>query len=75
MLLLFNSGVCPFATLWIAAYQASLSITHTQSLLKLMYIELVMPPNHLILSLPLLLLLSIFSSIRVFLNELALCIR
>ena len=74
MLLLFSSGVRPFATLWTAACQASLFITHSQSLLKLMYIMLMMSSNHLILSLPLL-LLSIFPSIRVFLNELALCIR
>ena len=47
----------------------------SQSLLKLMYIELVMPPNHLILCRPLLLLPSIFPSIRVFSNESALCIR
>ena len=54
---------------WTAACQASLSITNSQSLLKLMSIELVMPSNHLILCHPLLLLLSIFSSIRVFSNE------
>ena len=64
-----------FATPWIAAFQASLSITNSQSLLKLMFIELVMPSNHLILCHPLLLLLSIFSSIRVFSKELALRIR
>ena len=58
-----------------AACQASLSITKSQSLLKLMSIESVMPTNHLILSRPLLLLPSIFPSIRVFSNELALCIR
>ena len=58
-----------------AARQASLSITNTRSLLKLMPIELVMPYNHLILCCPLLLLPSIFPSIRVFSNESALCIR
>ena len=50
-------------------------ITNSQSLLKLMSIELVMPSNHLILCCPLLLLLSIFPSIRIFSNELVLCIR
>ena len=64
-----------FATLWIAAIQASLSISNSWSLLKLMSIELVMPSNHLILSCPLLLLPSIFPSIRVFSSELALRIR
>ena len=54
---------------------ASLSITNSWSLLKLMSIELVMPSNHLILCQPLLLPLSIFPSIRVFLNESVLCIR
>ena len=54
---------------------ASLSITNSRSLLKFMSFKLVMPSNHLILCLPLLLLPSIFSSIRVFSNELALCIR
>ena len=74
-----------FATPWTAACQASLSITNSWSLLKLMSIELVMPSNHLIeseipsnhliLCRPLLLLPSIFSSFRVFSNELALLIR
>ena len=63
------------ATPWTAACQASLSITNSQSLLKLMSIESVMPSNHLILCCPLLLLSSIFPSIRVFSNESALCIR
>ena len=58
-----------------AAYQASLSITNSWSLLKLMSIESVMPSNHLILCHPLLLPPSIFPSIRVFSNESALCIR
>ena len=58
--------------LWIAAHQVSLSIANSQSLLKLMSIESVMPSNHLILCHPLLLLPSIFSSIRVFSNELVL---
>ena len=62
-------------TLWTAAHQASLSITNSQNLLKLMSIESVMPSNHLILCHPLLLLPSIFPSIRVFSNELALRIR
>ena len=64
-----------FATPWTAARQASLSFTISQSLLKPMSIELVMPPNHLILCHPLLLLPSIFPSIRVFSNESALVIR
>ena len=60
---------------WTAACQASLSITNSRSLLKLMSIELVMPSNHLILCHPLLLLPSIFPSIRVFSNESVLPIR
>ena len=64
-----------FATAWTAARQASLSITNSRSLLKLMSIELAMPSNHLILCHPLLLLPSIFPSIRVFSNESALHIR
>ena len=60
------SPVRLFATPWTAERQASLSITNSQSLLKLMSIELVMPSNHLILCHPLLLLPSIFPSIRVF---------
>ena len=68
------SHVRLFATLWTAACQASLSITNSQRLLKLMYIELVMPSNHLILCHPLL-LPSIFPSIRVFSNESILHIR
>ena len=64
-----------FATPWIAACKASLSITNSQSLRKLMSIDLVMPSNHLILCHPLLLLPSVFPSIRVFSNESALCIR
>ena len=62
-------------TPWTAARQASLSITNSQSLLKLMSIELVMPSNHLILCRPLLLLPSIFPSISVFSNESVLHIR
>ena len=69
------SRVRLFATPWTAACQASLSITNSQSLLKLMSIESVMPSNHLILCHPLLLLLSIFPSIRVFPNESTLRIR
>ena len=57
------------------ACQASLSFTISHSFLKLMSIKLVMPSNHLVLCCPLLLLPSIFPSIRVFSNELALCIR
>ena len=64
-----------FVTPWTAACQASPSFTISQSLLKLMTIKSVMLFNHLILCCPLLLLPSIFSSIRVFSNELALCIR
>ena len=64
-----------FATPWTAACQASLSITDFQSLLKLMSIELVMSSNHLILYFPLLLLPSIFPSIRVFSSKSVLCIR
>ena len=64
-----------FATPWTAARQASLSITNSQSLPKLMSIESVMPSNHLILCHPLRLLPSIFPSIGVFSNESALCIR
>ena len=63
------------ASPWTAARQASLPITNFQSLLKLMSIKSVMPSNHLILCHPLLLLPSIFSSIRVFFNESALRIR
>ena len=82
-----NAGVCEhrsiqslshvrlFATPWTAARQASLSITNSWSLLKLMSIELVMLSNHLILCHPLLLLPSIFPSIRVFSKESALRIR
>ena len=69
------SRVRLFATPWTAAYQASLSITNSQSLPKLMSIESVMPSNHLILCHPFLLLPSIFPNIRVFSNESALCIR
>ena len=64
-----------FATPWTAACQASLSITNSQSLLKLISIESVMPSSHLILCRPLLLLPSVFPSIRVFSNELVLCSR
>ena len=69
------SQVWLFITTWTAARQASLSITNSQSLPKLMSIELVTPSNHLILCRHLLLLPSIFPSIRVFSNESALCIR
>jgi len=69
------SVVSDSATPWTAAHQASLAITNTWSLLKLMSIESVMPSNHLILCHPLLLLPSIFPSIRVFSNESTLCMR
>ena len=69
------SHVQLFVTPWTAAHWASLSLTTSQSLLKLTFIESVMPSNHLLLCRPLLLLPSIFPSIRVFSNELALHIR
>ena len=64
-----------FATPWTAELQASLSIANSQSLLKLIFIESVMPSSHLILCLPLLLLPSIFPSMRVLSNESVLRIR
>ena len=69
------SHVQLFATPWTAACQTSISITNCQSLLKLISIELVMLSNHLILCCPLLLLPSIFPSIRVFSNETVLHIK
>ena len=63
------------ATTWSTARQTSLSFTISQSLLKLMSIELVMPSNHLILCHPLLLLSSIFPRVRLFSSESALCIK
>ena len=69
------SRVQLFVTPWTAACQASLSITNSWSLPKLMSIESVMPSKHLLLCCPLLLLPSIFPSIRVLSNESALCIR
>ena len=74
---LVQSVICVrlFATPWTAARQASLSITNTQSLLKLMSIKSVMPSNHLILCRPLLLLPSILTSVRVFSKESILHIR
>ena len=69
------SRVQLFATPWTAAHQVSLSITDSQSLLNLMSIKLVMPSKHLILCHPLLLLPSIFPSIRVFSNDSILRIR
>ena len=69
------SHVWLFATPWTTASQASLSITSSQNLLKLMSIELVMESNHLILCHPLLLLPSIFPNTRVFSNDSALHIR
>ena len=76
----FSSGqslirVRLFVSPWTAAHQASLSVSNSQSLLELMSIELVMPSNHLILCRSLLLLPSIFPSIRVFSNESVLHIR
>ena len=64
-----------FSTLWTAACQASLSITNSQSLLKLMSIQLVVPSNHLILCCLLVVLPSVFPTIRVFVHESVLCIR
>ena len=64
-----------FATPWTSAWQASLSITNSWSLVKLMSIQSLMPSNHLILCHPLLFLPSVFPSIRVFSNELVLPIR
>ena len=64
-----------FATPWTTAHQASLSITNSWSLLRLMSIKLVMPSNHLIPCHPLLRLPSVFPSIRVFFKESVLCIR
>jgi len=80
LLIQFNSvqslsHVQLFVTPWTAAHQASLSNTNSQNPPKLMFIESVMPSNHLILCHPLLLLPSIFPSIRVFSNESALLIR
>ena len=69
------SHVQLFVIPWTAAHQASLSITNSRSLLKLMSIESVMSSNHLILCRPLLLLPSIFPSIRLFYSESPLCIR
>ena len=69
------SVMSDFTTSWTAVWQASLSITNSRSLLKLMSIELLMPSNHLILCRPLLLLPSILPSIRVFSSESVLHIR
>ena len=69
------SHVRLFATPWTAVHQASLSITNSQNLLKLMFVESVMPSNHLILYCSLLFLPSIIPSIRVFSSESVLCIR
>ena len=69
LLLSSHSFMSNSATPWTAAHQASLCITNSQSLLKLISIELVMPSNHLILCHPFLLLPSIFPSIRAFSNE------
>ena len=69
------SRVRLFVTSWTASRQASLSFTVSQSLLKLMSIESMMPSNHLILHCPLLLLPSVFPSIRVFSSESVLRIR
>ena len=76
LLLLFSCSVMSdAATPWIVAWQASLSFTISQSLLRLMSIESVMPSNHLILCRPILLLPSIFPSVGVFSNESALHVR
>ena len=74
-MLFSRSAVSDFATPWIAPHQASLSITCSQSLLRLMSIKLVMPSNYLILCHPFFLLPSIFPSVWVFSNEPALHIR
>ena len=76
-MLVVQSLICIqlFVTPWTAACQVYLSFTNSQSLLKLMSIESVMPSNHLILCCPLLVLPSIFPSIRVFSNDSVLCIR
>ena len=71
----FSHWVVSFVTPWLVARQASLSITNSQSLLKLMSIALVMPSNHLIFCCPLRLPPSIIPSIRVFSSKLILCIR
>ena len=71
----FLSHVRLFVTPWTEAHQASLYNTNSRSLLKLMSIKLMMPSNHLILCHPLLLLPSIFPSIRIFSNDLVLHIR
>ena len=71
----FPSHVWLFATPWTAAHQASLSLTISQSLLKLISIEFLIQSNCLIFCHPLLLLTSVFPSIRVFYNGWALCIR
>ena len=70
-----HSVVSDSVTPWTAAHQACLSLTNSWSLLKLMSIKLVMPSNHLILCCPLLILPSIFPSIRVFSSDSVLCIR
>ena len=77
MLFIVQSLSCVwlFATPWTVARQASLSITNSQSLFKLMSIKFVMPSNHLFFCHPRLLLPSVFSSIRVLSNESVLCIR
>ena len=67
--------ICLFATPWSAACQGPLSSIISWSLLKFMFIESVMPSNHLILCRPLLLLPSVFPNIRVFSSESVLCIR
>ena len=79
LLLLYSRSVVSdslhFATAWTAVCQASLSFTISWNLVKLTSVEPVMPSNHLIICWPVLLLPSIFPSIRVFSNESALCIR
>ena len=75
LLLFCGSFVSGSMTPWTAARQASLSFSISRNLLKFMSVESVMPSKHLILCCPLLLLPSIFPSIRIFSNESALCIR
>ena len=75
LLLFSHTVVSDSVTPWTAAHQAALSFTISQSLLKLVSIESMMPSSHLILCLPLLLLPSVFLGIRVFSNGSVLCIR
>ena len=75
LLLFSHSFMSDYATPWTEAHQTALPFTISQSLFKFMSIESMMPSNHLILCCPLLLLPSIFPNIRVFSNELLVCVR